>query len=62
MIFNPAYGDCSFNIGMDFLLRGSYNTDCLRSIPKVDFEGKEEITRMISKEFFGFEDMWFGIN
>jgi hypothetical protein len=47
---------------MEFLLRGSFNEECLRSIPKVDFEGKQEITRIASKVFFGYEDMWFGIN
>jgi pimeloyl-ACP methyl ester carboxylesterase len=55
--------DCSQKMLVEFVKNPTRkpNDSCILSIPKIDFEGKRSNTKLISKNLFGVEDLWYGL-
>ena len=63
-IFNINYKSCGLEIVKEFIEpNNNFNVDieCINWIKPIDFEGSTELTKRLSLQIFGVDNMWWGI-
>ena len=51
---------CGWQLALSFILSSNFRSDrsCLEKILSIDFSGQTEISKQISKELFGKDNLW----